>query len=1214
VKQKVNNKINIINRLAFKRSILLLIVVLFISVDAFAKLRANFTASPDVICDGSSVTFTDISTGTSDETEYYWDFGSGASPESATGVGPHLVTYSGPGKKTVKLTIEDEDEDEDDEDDIEKEITVYALPELPEVIVTDNCNSTSTLSTIAEGTLLWSTMETSSSITVAIPGIYTVITTIDGCTSDPGSGTAAPKTTPETPVVTVVDNCDGTSTLSTDAEGALLWSTTETTSSITVSVADIYTVTTTIDDCTSLPGSGTAAPKAAPAVPIVTVVENCDGTSTLSTDSEGALLWSTAETTSSITVSVPDIYTVTTTIDDCTSLPGSGTAAPKTAPAAPIVTVVDNCDGTSTLSTDAEGALLWSTAETTSSITVSVADIYTVTTTIDGCTSLPGSGTAAPKTALAAPAVTVVDNCNGTSTLSTDAAGALLWSTGATVSSITVSSAGIYTVTTTIDRCTSLPGSGTAAPKTIPAAPIVTVVDNCGGTSTLSTDAAGVLLWSTAETTSSITVSVAGIYTVTTSIDGCTSLPGSGTAAPKTNPSAPVVGVILQPTCTVSTGAVELNGLPSGTWTINPGSISGTTVSKTITGLAPGTYLFTVTNSSGCTSTVSSAVIINAQPVIPAPPQVGKITQPSCDLSTGSVELNGLIETGIWTLTRYPGTVILTGTGKSTTISGLPAGTYNFTIANAAGCVSVPSANVIINAQPLSPAAPAQITDCTLGFDKAVVTVTSPVGPGLEYSIDGGKFTTSTSFTNQKNGTHVITVRNAAGCITSGVDFSISCGCSDPPIITLGSVSGNTCGTSAVTVSNNLISGSATKVTLTTNGGGTISPASANVSPFSFTYTPSRSDTGKTIIISLKTDNPLGSPCAEGTGIYTLTVNSGPSAPIPGVVTQMTCKEPTGSVILSGLPADGEWILNGNPGSLPVTGTGTSTTITGLLSGTYNYTVTNSAGCISELSMNIVIHVQPSTVTLVITNPPSLCSPGKADLTSPSVTAGSTQGITYAYYTDAAATISYPTPSGADNGIYYIRGTSAEGCFDIKPVAVTVMQAPVADAGPDKILDNQFETFMEADLTRINDTGTWSVIAGTGEFSDENDAKTSVSGLSINENKFIWTVRNEICPAASDTVSITVSITVSNQKIQTLITPNMDGRNDYFELKGLESMGRTELLVFDRRGVQVFKNANYDNLWNGVDYNGNPLHDDTYFYVLRTENGKIVNGFIVIRR
>jgi gliding motility-associated-like protein len=76
----------------------------------------------------------------------------------------------------------------------------------------------------------------------------------------------------------------------------------------------------------------------------------------------------------------------------------------------------------------------------------------------------------------------------------------------------------------------------------------------------------------------------------------------------------------------------------------------------------------------------------------------------------------------------------------------------------------------------------------------------------------------------------------------------------------------------------------------------------------------------------------------------------------------------------------------------------------------------------------------------------------------------------------------------------------------------------------------------------------------------------------------------------------------------------MDGRNDYFVLQELSKLGKTELVIFDRRGAQVYKNANYNNSWNGVDYNGNPLPDDTYFYVLKTEIGKTVKGFIVIRR
>jgi len=51
-----------------------------------------------------------------------------------------------------------------------------------------------------------------------------------------------------------------------------------------------------------------------------------------------------------------------------------------------------------------------------------------------------------------------------------------------------------------------------------------------------------------------------------------------------------------------------------------------------------------------------------------------------------------------------------------------------------------------------------------------------------------------------------------------------------------------------------------------------------------------------------------------------------------------------------------------------------------------------------------------------------------------------------------------------------------------------------------------------------------------------------------------------------------VMITVHDLIIPTLITPNMDGRNDYFVLRGIETLGKTELIVFDRRGAQVYQN------------------------------------------
>ena len=111
------------------------------------------------------------------------------------------------------------------------------------------------------------------------------------------------------------------------------------------------------------------------------------------------------------------------------------------------------------------------------------------------------------------------------------------------------------------------------------------------------------------------------------------------------------------------------------------------------------------------------------------------------------------------------------------------------------------------------------------------------------------------------------------------------------------------------------------------------------------------------------------------------------------------------------------------------------------------------------------------------------------------------------------------------------------------------------------------------------------LVSGTGEFSDANDATAIVTGLKSGRNDFRWTVTNGVCPAVSDDVTITVN----DLLIPTLITPNGDSYNEYFVLRGLETLGKTEITIFDRRGAQVYTNLNYDNSWNGLDYNGNEL-------------------------
>lgn len=82
------------------------------------------------------------------------------------------------------------------------------------------------------------------------------------------------------------------------------------------------------------------------------------------------------------------------------------------------------------------------------------------------------------------------------------------------------------------------------------------------------------------------------------------------------------------------------------------------------------------------------------------------------------------------------------------------------------------------------------------------------------------------------------------------------------------------------------------------------------------------------------------------------------AVPIIGTITQPDCITPTGSVILSGLPT-GSWVITPTPntaGLTGITGSTNSTTVDGLKANTtYTFEVTNSKGCSSPNSAQVVI-------------------------------------------------------------------------------------------------------------------------------------------------------------------------------------------------------------------------------------------------------------------
>jgi gliding motility-associated-like protein len=193
--------------------------------------------------------------------------------------------------------------------------------------------------------------------------------------------------------------------------------------------------------------------------------------------------------------------------------------------------------------------------------------------------------------------------------------------------------------------------------------------------------------------------------------------------------------------------------------------------------------------------------------------------------------------------------------------------------------------------------------------------------------------------------------------------------------------------------------------------------------------------------------------------------------------------------------------------------------------------------------------------------------------------------------------ISNPVATPVATSVLTVTLTDQWGCKNSDQVSIEVREQPVASAGPDQVLEYLFESTLNAAALDNRQTGEWTIISGTGEFTNKNDNATRVSKLSLDKNSFKWTITNGLCLISSDTVNIIVHDLI----IPTLITPNKDGKNEYFIIRGVETLGKTELVIFNRWGARVYMNSNYDNKWDGVDDNEDPLPDDTYFFVLRPE-------------
>ena len=109
---------------------------------------------------------------------------------------------------------------------------------------------------------------------------------------------------------------------------------------------------------------------------------------------------------------------------------------------------------------------------------------------------------------------------------------------------------------------------------------------------------------------------------------------------------------------------------------------------------------------------------------------------------------------------------------------------------------------------------------------------------------------------------------------------------------------------------------------------------------------------------------------------------------------------------------------------------------------------------------------------------------------------------------------------------------------------------------------------------------------------------------------------------ASGTIFAVGAIPGSGEELEVTIfnvlSPNNDGRHDFFKILNISSFPDNTVTIFNRWGDKVFETSGYDNdtnIFDGTSDQGNELPDGTYYYVINKGDGSDkLNGYLVLRR
>lgn len=663
--------------------------------------------------------------------------------------------------------------------------------------------------------------------------------------------------------------------------------------------------------------------------------------------------------------------------------------------------------------------------------------------------------------------------------------------------------------------------------------------------------------------------------------------------------------------------------------------ITNSSVTDTITNLAPGTYKVLLTDANGCQATDSFTVTVPPALTIDAMPGVNILCNGA---STGSVSSTVSGGTSPYTYLWSTGDI-------GTSITNQPAGTYTLVVTDNSGC-TVTGSTTLTQPAPIVLNTTSTAALCNGSSDgTATVAVTSGGNGNFTYLWSTGG--TTTTITGLAAGAYTVTVTDVAGgCTVSG-----STTVTQPAayVVTVTNEVDASCyntsdGQATASVANDTLSytflwddgepfayasalSRGTHTVTATNGAGCTATASVTIgSPAEFIIATALVDSiqcygdnnGKARVYvtssggfppysymwsNLQSSDTVGFLSADS--LYSVTVTDSHNCPEYGSITltqpaQLHASATSAPATCFG-GSDGTATATATGGTPPYTylwSTGATTaTIDSLGQGSYFVTVTDAHGC-SDPVFNITVTQPANPVKIKSLNVVNVSCPGANDGAIFAEAKGGVPPYQFSLNGSALQDNGYFNPLSPDSN-YVLRIVDSSSCeFDTMHIVVTQPESFTVEFNPatDTIVIGD-SVLLQPEITPLgsSDSYLWSPSATLAcDTCDSTLAKpvtTTVYELTVSRPN----VGTNEC---SETARI--EVVVINNKIlyvPNAFSPNDDETNDFFQVYAPGGK-RLKMKIFDRWGELMFAyDGDMTGKWDGK-YKGDILPTGVFVYYI----------------